>query len=90
VASVSRPQPRGLIVKDAGPVRDPFRDALGHAGFEVDIAATATEALDRLATRRDPVTLGRERAGRLWFSIKLATPAAEDTHVSLVVRVVVL
>jgi DNA-binding response OmpR family regulator len=29
-----------------------LRDGLGHADFEVDTAATATEALDRLATRR--------------------------------------
>ena len=52
MASVSRPQPRGLIVEDAGAVRDLLRDALGQAGFEADTAETATEAIDHLATRR--------------------------------------
>jgi DNA-binding response OmpR family regulator len=40
--------PRVLVVEDV----EPLRDVLRHAGFEVDTAATATEALDRLATLR--------------------------------------
>jgi DNA-binding response OmpR family regulator len=49
---MAAPRHRILVVEDAGDVRDVFRDALGHAGFEVDTAATATEAVDCLATRR--------------------------------------
>ena len=43
---------RILVVEDAPALLDLFRDALDPAGFEVDTAATATEALNRLATRR--------------------------------------
>jgi CheY-like chemotaxis protein len=48
---------RFLIVVDVGAPRDVFRDALDPAGFEVDTAATTTEALDRLATRRYAVII---------------------------------
>jgi CheY-like chemotaxis protein len=36
--------PRVLVVEDVGALRDVFREALGHADFEVHTAATATEA----------------------------------------------
>ena len=45
-------RPRVLVVDDTPPVLDLFRDALDQAGFEVDTAATAREALDRLAVQR--------------------------------------
>ncbi len=41
-----------LMVEDAGSVLSVFRDALGRAGFEVESAQTATEAVELLATRR--------------------------------------
>jgi DNA-binding response OmpR family regulator len=43
---------RVLIVEDVGPCATSSATCLGPAGFEVDTVATATEALDRLATRR--------------------------------------
>jgi DNA-binding response OmpR family regulator len=49
--------PRVLVVDDVDSLRDVFREALGHAGFEVDTAATATEALDRLAIRHYAVII---------------------------------
>jgi CheY-like chemotaxis protein len=41
---MAAPRPRVLVLEDGGALRDVFRDALGHADFEVDTAATATEA----------------------------------------------
>jgi DNA-binding response OmpR family regulator len=38
-------------VDDAASILDLFRDALGRAGFEVDTASTATDAMELLATR---------------------------------------
>ncbi len=45
-------RPRVLMVEDAGPVLGVFRDALGRAGFEVETAGTAAEAVELLAGRR--------------------------------------
>jgi DNA-binding response OmpR family regulator len=41
---------RLLLVEDAASVLNVFREALGHAGFDVDTARSATEAVDRLGT----------------------------------------
>jgi DNA-binding response OmpR family regulator len=43
--------PRLLLVDDAASVLNVFREVLGHAGFEVDTARTATEAVAQLTTR---------------------------------------
>jgi DNA-binding response OmpR family regulator len=44
--------PRVLVVENTLPVLVLFRDALDRAGFAVDTATTAREALDRLAAQR--------------------------------------
>ncbi len=44
--------PRVLMVEDAGPVLGVLRVALERAGFEVESAQTASEALERLTARR--------------------------------------
>ena len=45
-------RPRVLMVEDASPALGVLRDALGRAGFEVETAGTATEAVELLASRR--------------------------------------
>jgi DNA-binding response OmpR family regulator len=49
---MTAPRPRLLLVEDTAPVLDVMRESLVDAGFDVDTAKTATEAVERLGERR--------------------------------------
>jgi DNA-binding response OmpR family regulator len=49
---MTAPRPRLLLVEDTAAVLDFVRESLVGAGFEVDTAQTATEAVERLTERR--------------------------------------
>ena len=51
------PGPRLLLVEDARLVHDVLYEALVAAGFEVDTAQTATEAIEWLSTRQYAVII---------------------------------
>ncbi len=49
---MTEPVPRLLVVDNTGLVRDVLWEILEHAGFALDTAQTASEAVERLTTRR--------------------------------------